>query len=159
MKVTIDSDVLVYAFVEPTKKTQKDNYEDFKVLHAKADSIFKDVINGNYELIIPSTVLVEVAIVMSRAVGSRIAKDVYESIKKNASSILYLNENFTEYCMEKGVETHLSGFDTVVFACAYRENSILITGDRRFFHNVQEHHPELKVHFLREMNIDDLRQQ
>lgn len=159
MKITIDSDVLVYAFIEPSKKIYKENFEEFKVLHIKADSIFKDVINGDYELIIPSTVLIEVAIVMSRAVGNKIAKDVYESIKKNASSILYLNENFTEYCMVKGVETHLSGFDTVVFACAYRENSNLITGDRRFFHNVQEHHPELKVHFLREMNIDDLKKQ
>jgi predicted nucleic acid-binding protein len=157
MKITIDSDVLVYAFIEPTEKIYKENYEEFKILHSKADSIFKDVINGNYELIIPSTVLIEVAIVMSRAVGSKIAKEVYESIKKNAFSILYLNENFTGYCMEKGVETHLSGFDTVVFACAYREDSNLITGDRRFFHNVQEHHPELKAHFLREMNIDDLK--
>lgn len=106
MKVTIDSDVLVYAFIEPTKRIYKENYEKFIVLHAKADSIFKDVINGDYELIIPSTVLIEVAIVISRAVGSKIAKEVYETIKENASSILYLNENFTEYCMETGVETH-----------------------------------------------------
>lgn len=42
MKVTIDSDVLVYAFIEPTKKIYKDNYDEFKVLHAKADNIFKD---------------------------------------------------------------------------------------------------------------------
>ncbi len=126
MKVTIDSDVLVYAFIEPTKKIYKENYEEFNILHFKADNIFKEV---------------------------------YESIKKNASSILYLNEDFTEYCIEKGVETHLSGFDTVVFACAYREKSNLITGDRRFFHNVQEHHPELEVHFLKEMNIDDLKKQ
>ncbi len=158
MKVTIDSDVLVYAFIEPTKKIYKEKYEEFKVLHDKADCIFKDVIHGDHELIIPSTVLIEVAIVMSRAVGSEIAKEVYENIKKNTTSILYLNENFTEYCMEKGIET-LSGFDTVVFACAFRENSILITGDRRFFHNVQEHHPEVKSYLLREMNIDDLKKQ
>jgi len=92
MKVTIDSDVLVYAFMEPNKKIYKEKYEEFKVLHNIADSIFKDVIHGDHELIIPSTVLIEVAIVMSRAVGSEIAKEVYENIKKNATSILYLNE-------------------------------------------------------------------
>ncbi len=159
MKVTIDSDVLVYAFIEPTKKIYKEKYEEFKVLHDKADSIFKDVIQGDHELIIPSTVLIEVAIVISRAVGSEIAKEVYENIKKNATLILYLDDNFTEYCMEKGIETHLSGFDTVVFACAFHENSTLITGDRRFFHNVQRHHPEVIAYFLREMNINVLKKQ
>lgn len=111
MKLTIDSDVLVYAFIEPTKKIYKEKYEEFKVLHDKADSTL----------------------------------------------ILYLDDNFTEYCMEKGIETHLSGFDTVVFACAYHENSILITGDRRFFHNVQEHHHEVIAYLLRDMNIDVLK--
>jgi len=56
-----------------------------------------------------------VAIVMSRAVGEAIAKTVYERVKKHATEILYLNEEFTTYCMEKGIETHLSGFDSVVF--------------------------------------------
>ncbi len=45
--------------------------------------------------------MIEVAIVISRAVGSEIAKEVYEKIKKNAAAILYLNENFTEYCMDE----------------------------------------------------------
>jgi len=52
---------------------------------------------------------------MSRAVGEAIAKTVYERVKKHATEILYLNEEFTTYCMEKGIETHLSGFDSVVF--------------------------------------------
>lgn len=151
MKVTIDSDALVYAFIEPNKEVYKEKYEEFEALHNKADCLFKDVIKGNYELIIPSTVLIEVAIVISRAVGSKIAKNVYESIKKNAAEILYLNEDFTTYCMEKGIETHLSGFDAVVFACALREKSTLITNDRRFFRNVKDHHPEIKVIFLREI--------
>ncbi len=157
MKLTIDSDALVYAFIEPTKEIYKEKYEEFEALHNKADSLFKGVIKGNYELIIPSTVLIEVAIVMSRAVGSKIAMKVYEYIKSNATAILYLNENFTEYCTKKGIETHLSGFDTVVFASALHENSILITDDRRFFRNVKEHHPEVKAFFLREMNIDELK--
>jgi predicted nucleic acid-binding protein len=157
MKVTIDSDVLAYAFIEPNKDIYKEKYEEFETLHSKADSLFKDVIKGHHELIIPSTVLIEVAIVMSRAVGSKIAKKVYESIKKNAAGILYLNENFREYCMEKGIETRLSGFDAVVFACAFRETSILITNDRRFFRNVKDNHPEIKVYFLRAcLNIPSL---
>ena len=156
MKVTIDSDVLAYAFIEPTKEVYKEKYEEFVALHNKADSLFKDVIKGNYELIIPSTVLIEVAIVMSRAAGSKIAKNVYENIKNHAAEILYLNDNFTSYCMEKGIETHLSGFDTVVFACALRVNSILVTNDRRFFRNMKEHHPKISVFFLREMDMNEL---
>lgn len=46
MKVTLDSDVLAYAFIEPTKEVFKENFEDFKALHIKADSLFKDVIRG-----------------------------------------------------------------------------------------------------------------
>lgn len=115
MKLTIDSDVLAYAFIEPTKEVYKERFDEFKALHNKADYIYKGVIRGVHELIIPSTVLIEVAIVMSRAVGEAIAKTVYERVKKHATEILYLNEEFTTYCMEKGIETHLSGFDSVVF--------------------------------------------
>lgn len=97
------------------------------------------------------------AIVISRAAGTEIAKSVYGNIKKHASEILYLNDNFTSYCMEKGIETHLSGFDTVVFACALNMNSSLVTNDRRFFRNVKEHHTEVNAHFLREMDIDEFK--
>jgi predicted nucleic acid-binding protein len=157
MKVTIDSDVLAYSFIEPSKNIYKDKYEEFKALHIKADNLFKDVILGKHELIIPSTVLIEVPIVISRAAGTKAAKAVYENIMKHAAEILYLNERFTSYCMENGIKTHLSGFDTVVFACALQANSTLITNDRRFFRNVEEHHPELKVYFLREMDMNELR--
>ena len=52
MKITIDSDVLAYAFIEPSKEIYKNKYEEFKTLHIKADDLFKDVILGNHELII-----------------------------------------------------------------------------------------------------------
>ncbi len=157
MKVTFDSDVLAYAFIEPAKEVFKEKYEEFKALHIKADGLFKDVIKGNHELIIPSTVLIEVAIVISRAAGSEIAKSVYGNIKKHAAEILYLNDSFTLYCMEKGIETHMSGFDAVVFASALHVGSALVTNDRRFFRNVKEHHPEINAYFLREMDVNELR--
>ncbi len=158
MKVTLDSDVLAYAFIKPDKDIYKERYEEFEVLHNKADILFKDVIKGNYELIIPSTVLIEVAIVMSRAVGSEIAKMVYEHIMKHTTEVLYLNENFTHYCMERGIKTHLSGFDTVVFSCACYMNSVLVTNDRRFFRNLKNHHPEVITYYLKEMDVKELEQ-
>jgi len=156
MKLTIDSDVLAYAFIEPTKEVYKERFDEFKALHNKADYIYKGVIRGVHELIIPSTVLIEVAIVMSRAVGEEIAKSVYGRVKKNATEILYLNEKFTTYCMEKGIKTHLSGFDTVVFASVVHANSALVTNDRSFFRNVNKHHPEIKSYLLREMDVDEI---
>ena len=156
MKLTIDSDVLAYAFIEPTKEVYKERFDEFEALHNKADYLYKGVIRGVHELIIPSTVLVEVAIVMSRAVGEEIAKTVYEKVKKHAIEIIYLNEKFTAYCMEKGIKTHLSGFDTVVFACVVHANSALLTNDRSFFRNVKKHHPEIKSYLLREMDADEI---
>lgn len=88
--------------------------------------------------------------------GGEIAKNVYERVKKHATEILYLNEKFTTYCMEKGIKTHLSGFDTVVFACVIHANSTLVTNDRSFFRNVKKHHPEIKAYFLREMDVDEI---
>ena len=154
MKLTIDSDVLAYAFIEPTKKVYKERFDEFKVLHNKADYLYKCVIRGVHELIIPATVLIEVAIVMSRTVEEETAKSVYEKVKRHASKILYLNEKFTSYSMEKGIKTHLSGFDTVVFACVVHANSALVTNDRSFFRNVKKHHPEIKAYLLREMDVD-----
>lgn len=158
MKVTLDSDVLAYAFIEPDEDIYKERYEEFEVLHNKADILFKDVIKGNYELIIPSTVLIEVAIVMSRAVGSEIAKMVYERIMKHTTEILYLDEYFTSYCMKRGIKTHLSGFDTVVFSCACYVNSVLVTNDRRFSRNLKNHHPEVITYHLKEMDVNELEQ-
>ena len=40
MKLTIDSDVLVYAFVKPTKKIYKEQFKEFAALHDKADRIY-----------------------------------------------------------------------------------------------------------------------
>ncbi|MCK4732083.1 MAG: PIN domain-containing protein [Methanophagales archaeon] len=156
MKLTIDSDVLAYAFIEPTKKVYKERFDEFTVLHNKADYLYKCVIRGVHELIIPATVLIEVAIVMSRTVGEETAKSVYEKVKRHASKILYLNEKFTSYCMEKGIKTHLSGFDTVVFACVVHANSALVTNDRSFFRNVKKHHPEITAYLLREMDVDEI---
>jgi predicted nucleic acid-binding protein len=87
MKLTIDSDVLAYAFIEPAKEVYKERFDEFKTLHNKADYIYKGVIRGVHELIIPSTVLIEVAIVMSRALGGEIAKAVYERVKKHHPEI------------------------------------------------------------------------
>jgi predicted nucleic acid-binding protein len=151
MRLTIDSDALAYAFIEPTKAVYKERYEEFKKLHDRADSIYKDVIRGIHELIIPSTVLIEVPIVISRALGEEIAKEVYARIKNDATEIIYLTEKFTRYCMETGVKTHLSGFDTVVLASAMYANSTLLTNDKPFFLNVRRHHPEIKAYLLREV--------
>ena len=70
--------------------------------------------------------------------------------------LMPLNEKFTTYCMEKGIKTHLSGFDTVVFACVVHTNSALVTNDRSFFRNVKKHHPEIKAYLLREMDVDEI---
>ena len=148
--------MLVYAFVKPTKKIYKEQFEEFAALHDKADRIYKSLIRGDHELVIPSTVLIEVAIVMSRIVGGDIAKAVYEKLKGHTTEILYLNENFTEYCVDKGIRTHLSGFDTIVFACAEYMDSVFITNDRRLFRNVKKHHPGTKAHFLREMGAEGI---
>jgi len=153
MKLTIDSDALAYAFIEPTKEVYKEDFVMFKALHNKADYLYKGVISGVHDLIIPSTVLLEVAIVMSRAVGEEIATRVYEKVKRQATEILYLTEKFTTFCMEKGIATHLSGFDTVVLACVVHANSTLITNDQSFFRNVKKHHPEIRAYLLRELDV------
>ena len=156
MKLTIDSDELAYAFIEPTKEVYKERFDEFKILHNKADYIYKGVIRGVHELIIPSIVLIEVAIVMSRAVGEETAKTVYEKVKKHAMEVLYIDEKFTAYCAQRGIKTHLSGFDTVVFSCVVHADSALVTNDRSFFRNVKKHHPEIKAYFLREMDVDEI---
>ena len=93
---------------------------------------------------------------MSRAVGEETAKTVYEKIKKHATKILYVNETFTTYSMKKGIKTHMSGFDTVVFACVVHANSALVTNDQRFFRNVKKHHAEIKAYLLREMDVGEI---
>ncbi|KAF5416596.1 MAG: hypothetical protein C5S48_02465 [Candidatus Methanogaster sp.] len=148
--------MLVYAFVKPTKKIYTERFEEFTALHDTADRIYKSVIRGDHELVIPSTVLIEVEITMSRMVGGDIAKVVYGRIKGPTTGILYLNKNFTAYCVYKGIKTHLIGFDRVVFACAKYVDSTFITNDRRLFRNVKKHHPGTKMHLLRGMAADEI---
>jgi hypothetical protein len=50
----------------------------------------------------------------------------------------------------------LSGFDTVVFACADYRDSEFITNDLRLFRNVKKHHPGTNMHLLREMAADEI---
>jgi predicted nucleic acid-binding protein len=147
MRITIDSDVLTYAFIAPTKEVYKERYNEVWKLHEKADAIYKDVIKGVHELIIQSTVLIETAIVISRAtMDRREGASVSEKIKRDASEVLYLDGKFTEYCVERGVKILLSGFDTVVFSCADLTKSALLTNDQKFYNNISKHHPDMNVY-------------
>ena len=52
MDITLDSNVLVYAFVPPLHKN-KEKREEWKNLHTKARKIYEDVIDGKHRLILP----------------------------------------------------------------------------------------------------------
>jgi predicted nucleic acid-binding protein len=156
MRLTIDSDVLVFAFIEPTQKIYKEKFEDFKVLHEKADHIYRGVIQGRHELIIPSTVLIETAIVVSRMATEEAGMSVYKKVKTHASEILYLDDKFTEYCIERGVKTLLGGFDAAVLSTASFAGTALLTNDRKFYENIKRHHTEMKAYLLRDLKVEEL---
>jgi predicted nucleic acid-binding protein len=68
MIVTLDSNVLVYAFVPPLHKN-KEKRREWNDLHVKARKIYENIINGKHRLILPFAVIVEVASVVSSLTG------------------------------------------------------------------------------------------
>jgi predicted nucleic acid-binding protein len=68
MDITLDSNVLVYAFVPPIHKNEMKRKE-WENLHINARKIYENVIREEHCLILPFAVIMEVASVISLLTG------------------------------------------------------------------------------------------
>jgi predicted nucleic acid-binding protein len=113
MDITLDSNVLVYAFVPPIHRN-KEKREEWNNLHIKAKKIYESVIRGKQKLILPFAVIVEVASVVALLTGKdEYGKDVAMEIEDSAQIILF-DSDLKERALDYAIKIRAGGFDNFI---------------------------------------------
>ncbi len=157
MNLTLDSNVLVYAFVPPLHKN-KERRKEWKELHIKARKIYEDVIKGKHRLILPFAVIVEVASVVSNLTGKdELGKDTALEIEDSAKIILF-DSDLKERAVDYAIRIKAGGFDNLIAVAAILYGTTLITNDKPFYDKLVPFSDEylFKVKLFRDMNYDIL---
>lgn len=157
MDITLDSNVLVYAFVPPIHKNRKKR-EEWRNLHIKAKKLYEDVIQGNHSLILPFAVIVEVASVISMLTGKEeFGKDTALEIEDSAEVILF-DSDLKERALDYAIKIKAGGFDNFIAITSILYGTTLITNDVPFYGKLNPFAAEYQFEAIlfRDLNIDDL---
>jgi len=157
MDITLDSNVLVYAFVPPLHKN-KEKREEWKNLHTKARKIYEDVIEGKHRLILPFAVIVEVSSVVSMLTGKEeFGKDAALEIEDSSEVILF-DSDLKERAIDYAVKIKAGGFDNIIAITTILYGTTLITNDKPFHDKLTPFSDEYQfgIKFFRDLNLDEL---
>jgi predicted nucleic acid-binding protein len=158
MNITLDSNVLVYAFVPPIHKNKKRS-EEWRDLHNKAKKIYEGIIEEKHKLILPFAVIVEVASVISMLTGKEeFGKDAALEIEDSATVVLF-DLDLKERALDYAVKIKAGGFDNFIAIASILYGTTLITNDKPFYDKLvpfsDEYQFEMKL--FRDLNINDLK--
>ena len=126
-------------------------------LHKKADFLYTDVLKGKHVVIIPSVIVSETCAVISRLTNSEeeglsVAKEVQECCVVVYESASVLEELLPIIAKVKG-----SGIDSILAALATKENTVLVTNDRRLHDRLRAFESGVDTRVLADMNLDDIK--
>lgn len=128
-KQTIDSNVIIKAFVPPLRRKEDNIYHQQMKFHTLARQIFEKIITEKIIMYIPSVVLIEVGAVVSRITNNKKdAIEVVEKVQMYASEILY-DYDILDHAISTAIDTKASGFDNIILSCAKLTETSLITDD------------------------------
>jgi len=135
MDITLDSNVLVYAFVPPIHKNEMKRKE-WGDLHTNAKKLYEDILNKKHCLIIPFAVLIEVASVISALTGrEEYGKDVAMEIEDSAQIILF-DSDVKKRALDYAIRIKADGFDNIIAITSIIYGTTLITNDRPLYNKL-----------------------
>lgn len=155
MDITLDSNVLVYAFVPPIHKNEMKRNE-WGDLHTNARKLYEDVLNENHRLIIPFAVLIEVASVISSLTGKEeYGKDAAMEIEDSAQIILF-DSDVKERALDYAIKIKAGGFDNLIAITSIIYGTTLITNDRPFYNKLVRFTDEYQfnMELFRDLDIE-----
>jgi len=100
-------------------------------------------------------VLIETSAVVSRMTNNKKRGINATDTVSKCSQVIYLDSEFSDYCIENSAKTKISGFDAVVLSTGMLYDSTLITNDRRFHNNITRY-GEVNSYLLRDMSKDEV---
>ncbi|MCK4399283.1 MAG: PIN domain-containing protein [Methanophagales archaeon] len=157
MKLSLDANIFIYAYITGKKIKNERKRREWVQLHEKADVLYTDVLKGKHVVIIPSVIVAEVCAVISRLTNSEeegisAAKEVQECCVVVYESASVLEELLPVIAKIKG-----SGIDSILAALAAKENTVLITNDRRLHDRLIASESYVDVRLLKDMSLDDIK--
>jgi len=157
MDITLDSNVLVYAFVPPIHKNEVKRKE-WEYLHIKARKIYENVIREKHCLILPFAVIMEVASVISLLTGKEeYRKDAALEIEDCAKIVLF-DSDIKERALDYAIKIKAGGFDNLIAITSILYGTTLITNDKPFYNKLLQFTDEYQfdVKLFRDLNLANL---
>ena len=157
MKLSLDANIFIYAYITGKKIKNERKRREWVQLHEKSDVLYTDVLKGKHIVIIPSVIVAEVCAVISMLTkseeeGLSAAKEVQECCVVVYESASVLEELLPVIAKIKG-----SGIDSILAALAAKENTVLITNDRRLHDRLIVSESYVDVRLLKDMSLDDIK--
>jgi len=157
MDITLDSNVLVYAFVPPIHKNEVKRKE-WEYLHIKARKIYENVIREKHCLILPFAVIMEVASVISLLTGKEeYGKDAALEIE-DCDKIVLFDSDIKERALDYAIKIKAGGFDNLIAITSILYGTTLITNDKPFYNKLLQFTDEYQfdVKLFRDLNLANL---
>ena len=157
MDITLDSNVLVYAFVPPIHKNEVKRKE-WENLHINARKIYENVIREKHCLILPFAVIMEVASVISLLTGKEeYGKDAALEIEDCAKIVLF-DSDIKERALDYSIKIKAGGFDNIIAITSILYGTTLITNDKPFYNKLLQFTDEYQfdVKLFRDLNLANL---
>jgi len=153
-KVVLDSSVIVKSILKPGRWLPNAVYERELETHRKAKTLVKILRSSPATALIPYPVLVEVAAVITRLAGRKLAEKVVESLRTTKNYAIVHEEDYRDKALQVALKTGSSGFDAYILALAWDRDALLITDDEP----MSKHAETLGVHvaLLRYASLEDL---
>jgi predicted nucleic acid-binding protein len=157
MKLSFDANIFIYAYITGEKIKNDRKRMEWMQLHEKADSLYTAMLNGKHVVIIPLVIVAEVCAVISRLTNSEdegmgAAKEVQEYCVVVYESASVLEELLPTIAKVKG-----SGIDSILAALAVKENTVLITNDRKLHDRLRAFESGVDVRMLADMSLAEIK--
>ena len=158
MRLTLDSNVLVYALAPPLHKRVL-RKRGWRELSEKASILFEDIIKGKHRLVIPYSVPVEIAAVVAILTGDEAKGKEAASEVMGVAEVVFYDERLAEKAIEHAVKIRASGFDNIVATTAILGKATLLTNDRIFYEKMSRVASEygVDVKLFRELQKDQIK--
>jgi predicted nucleic acid-binding protein len=155
MKLSLDANIFIYAYITGENIKNDGKRREWAQLHEKADVLYTDVLKGKHIVVIPSVIVAEVCAVISRLTNSEeegisAAEEVQE-----CCVVIYEGASVLEELLPVIAKVKGSGIDSILAALAAKENTVLITNDRRLHDRLRAFESYVDVRLLKDMSLDD----
>lgn len=146
MRVLLDTNIYIYYYI-PSNYVKKADEERWKQLRNKSRIVFESILAGKHKLIIPATILIEVAAKIFEFTGDEektgfIIGGLKDLVKNRIAEMAYLGELATDQSISSVYQSRLKAVDSTIMASCLVEQATVVTNDGELYLSLKSVPPD-----------------